>query len=146
MQLTHGNMEVDQSVLTGESTTVEKSGGEVAYSGSAVKRGEATGVVNATGTRTYFGKTVELVSLAKPKLHMEDFTVKVARRLGMIIVVSLLVAFAYAALTGFQFAGPLPLAGTIGNGCACSNADHVHIEYGTWCVGACKEGGSCNKA
>ncbi|MDE1861358.1 MAG: plasma-membrane proton-efflux P-type ATPase [Thaumarchaeota archaeon] len=112
-QLINGNLEIDQSVLTGESTTVEKAGGEAAYSGSAVKRGEATGTVSATGTRTYFGKTVELVSLAKPKLHMEGFTVKVARKLAMIIIVSLLISFAYALVTGFQFAVLLPLAAVL---------------------------------
>ncbi len=59
IKIVNGNMELDQSVLTGESTTVERSDGELAYSGSAVKRGEATGIVSATGTKTYFGKTVE---------------------------------------------------------------------------------------
>lgn len=46
--------------------TVEKSGGngELVYSGSAVKHGEATGIVYATGTRTYFGRSVELVEPA----------------------------------------------------------------------------------
>lgn len=110
MKIVGGNVNVDQSILTGESTTVEKSGGESVYSGSIVKRGESTGIVDATGTRTYFGKTVELVDLAKPKLHMEELTVRIARRVAMIVIVSLLIAFAYALLTGFQFAVLLPLA------------------------------------
>ena len=110
IKIVGGNTDVDQSVLTGESATVEKSGGEPVYSGSTVKRGEATGIVDATGIRTYFGKTVELVDLAKPKLHMEALTVKIARRLAMIIITSLLIAFAYALLTGFQFVVLLPLA------------------------------------
>ncbi|MDE1818875.1 MAG: plasma-membrane proton-efflux P-type ATPase [Thaumarchaeota archaeon] len=110
IKIVGGNTDVDQSVLTGESATVEKSGGEPVYSGSTVKRGEATGIVDATGIKTYFGKTVELVDLAKPKLHMEALTVKIARRLAMIIVTSLLIAFAYALLTGFQFVVLLPLA------------------------------------
>ncbi|MDH2907284.1 MAG: plasma-membrane proton-efflux P-type ATPase [Candidatus Nitrosotalea sp.] len=110
IKIVGGSTDVDQSVLTGESATVEKSGGEPVYSGSTVKRGEATGIVDATGIRTYFGKTVELVDLAKPKLHMEALTVKIARRLAMIIIISLLIAFAYALLTGFQFVVLLPLA------------------------------------
>ena len=81
IKIIDGSFGVDQSALTGESIIVEKSAGEVAFSGSAVKRGEATGTVNATGTRTYFGKTVSLLELAKPKLHMEEVTVKVANRL-----------------------------------------------------------------
>ena len=110
MKIVGGNVNVDQSILTGESTTVEKSGGESVYSGSIVKRGESTGIVDATGTRTYFGKTVELVDLAKPKLHMEELTVRIARRVAMIVIVSLVIAFVYALLTGFQFAVLLPLA------------------------------------
>jgi H+-transporting ATPase len=113
IKIINGNMELDQSVLTGESTTVERTDGELAYSGSAVKRGEATGLVSATGMKTYFGKTVELVNLAKPKLHMEGFTIKVARRLAMIIVISLLIAFVYALVIGFQLAVLLPLTAVL---------------------------------
>jgi len=108
-----GNLGVDQSTLTGESVIVEKSVGEVAYSGSSIKRGEATGLVDATGLKTYFGKTVSLLELAKPKLHMEEVTVKVTRRLAMIVLASLLVVFVYALLTGFPLAVLLPLAGVL---------------------------------
>jgi H+-transporting ATPase len=70
IQLIEGTLDLDQSVLTGESETVEKSGGnsELVYSGSSVKHGETTGIVYTTGTRTYFGKSVELVELAKREL------------------------------------------------------------------------------
>jgi H+-transporting ATPase len=113
VKIIDGSFGVDQSALTGESITVEKSAGEIAYSGSAVKRGEATGIVVATGARTYFGKTVSLLKLAKPKLHMEEVTVKVAHRLLMIVLASLLVVFVYALLTGFPLAVLLPLAGVL---------------------------------
>src|SRR5215469_6167581 len=91
-------LDVDQSALTGESGTVAKSGGdgEIVYSGSAVKRGEATGIVYATGARTYFGRSVELVELARPKLHMEEITIKVARRLTIIVIAALMGAIVYA--------------------------------------------------
>jgi H+-transporting ATPase len=108
-----GSFGVDQSALTGESIIVEKSAGEIAYSGSAVKRGEVTGIVVATGTKTYFGKTVSLLELAKPKLHMEEVTVKVAHRLLIIVLASLLAVFVYALLTGFPLAVLLPLAGVL---------------------------------
>ncbi len=110
IKIVSGNMDADQSALTGESATVEKSDGESVYSGSTVKRGEVTGIVDATGTRTYFGKTVDLVDLAQPKLHMEEFTVRIARRLVIIAIASLLIAFAYGLLIGFQFAGLLTIA------------------------------------
>ncbi len=108
-----GSLGVDQSALTGESIIAEKSAGETAFSGSTVKRGEATGTVGATGTRTYFGKTVSLLELTKPKLHMEEVTAKVANRLLIMVLASLLAVFVYAVLTGFPLAVLLPLAGVL---------------------------------
>ena len=113
IKIIDGSFGVDQSALTGESIIVEKSAGEIAYSGSSVKRGEATCIVNATGIKTYFGKTVSLLELAKPKLHMEEVTVKVANRLLIIVLASLLIVFVYAVLTGFSLAVLLPLAGVL---------------------------------
>jgi H+-transporting ATPase len=110
MKIVDGSLGLDQSILTGEFGILERSCGEIAFSGSAVKRGEATGLVTATGTRTYFGRTISLLDLAKPKLHMEDVTVKVARLLAIIVLVSLLTAFVYAGLIGFELAVLLPLA------------------------------------
>jgi H+-transporting ATPase len=113
VKLVDGSLGLDQSVLTGESGIVDKSPMEIAYSGSAVKRGEATGMVEATGTKTYFGRTISLLELAKPKLHMEEVTVNVARRLAIIVLASLLIVFLYAVLTGFELAVLLPLAGVL---------------------------------
>jgi H+-transporting ATPase len=113
IKIVNGSLGLDQSALTGESGIVDKSAEEIAYSGSAVKRGEATGIVDATGTKTYFGKTISLLDLAKPKLHMEEVTVKIARRLALIVLASLLIVFVYAVLTGFELAVLLPLAGVL---------------------------------
>ncbi len=68
---------VDESVLTGESLPVEKHVGDVAYSGSLVKRGEMTAVVIATGLRTYFGKTVQLVQRARTVSRYQKLIVRV---------------------------------------------------------------------
>ncbi len=56
---------IDQSALTGESAPIEVDQGKTAHAGSLVKRGEASGEVTATGQRTYFGKTAELVRSAE---------------------------------------------------------------------------------
>ena len=53
-----------QSMLTGESVPVEIEVGNTTYAGGLVRRGEATAKVVATGSRTYFGRTAELVSVA----------------------------------------------------------------------------------
>jgi H+-transporting ATPase len=65
-------------VLTGESLPVERHPGDTAYSGSLVSRGEATGVVTATGTRTYFGRTAELVRIANAPPRTERLIVRIA--------------------------------------------------------------------
>ena len=52
-------LSVDQSALTGESLPVDKKVGDDAYSGSVAKQGEMTGLVTATGMKTYFGKTAQ---------------------------------------------------------------------------------------
>ncbi len=48
-------------MLTGESLPLEAGAGFDTYAGALVRRGEATAVVTATGARTKFGRTAELV-------------------------------------------------------------------------------------
>jgi H+-transporting ATPase len=75
----NGNLLVDQSALTGESLPVEVGPGGIIYSGSIVKRGEARCIVVATGTKTYFGKTIELVKEAKTTSMQEEAVLKITR-------------------------------------------------------------------
>ena len=84
---------VDQSAITGESLPIDKKTGDIVYSGSLVRKGEVTGVVTATGVHTYFGKTIQLVQLAKPKLYMEAVISSLMKWL-LVLVVSLLVVTA----------------------------------------------------
>ncbi len=84
---------VDQSAITGESLPIDKKTGDIVYSGSLVRQGELTGVITATGVHTYFGKTIQLVQLAKPKLHMEEVISSLMKWL-LFLVVSLLVVTA----------------------------------------------------
>lgn len=66
--LLRGSLLVDQSMLTGESMPVETESGKTTYAGGLVRRGEADATVVATGSRTFFGRTAELVSTA----HVES--------------------------------------------------------------------------
>lgn len=85
VELAAGALAADQSALTGESLAVEKGPGEIVFSGSVITRGEATGIVLRTGAGTKFGKTVELIQVARPKLHMEEVVTKLVQRLLVII-------------------------------------------------------------
>ena len=59
-----GSVLLDQSMLTGESLPVEADAGADTYAGALVRRGEAIAEVVATGLRTKFGRTAELVRTA----------------------------------------------------------------------------------
>jgi H+-transporting ATPase len=71
-KIMEGEISVDESALTGESLPVEAHQSDIIYSGSVVTRGEARSLVVNTGENTYFGKTAELVRIAKPKSHQEE--------------------------------------------------------------------------
>jgi len=83
-EILEGNLLVDQSVLTGESLAQEKNVHDKIFSGSLVTRGDAICVVTATGSKTYFGKTAELIEKAHPKLIIEEITMSVTK--GLLVV------------------------------------------------------------
>ncbi|WP_209011544.1 plasma-membrane proton-efflux P-type ATPase [Roseibium aggregatum] len=76
-------LSADESALTGESLPVEKEPGETAYSGSIIKLGEMTGVVTATGMKTYFGRTAQLVQSAETRSHFQRAVLKIGNFLIM---------------------------------------------------------------
>lgn len=109
-------VEVDQSALTGESLPVEKAAGATVYSSSIVVRGEAAGTVAATGPRTFFGRTAELVATAHTVSHFQravlrigDFLIVTAIVLASIIEAAALLRGS-APLTSLQFALILTIA------------------------------------
>jgi H+-transporting ATPase len=109
IQVAEGHVEVDQSALTGESLTVERKQGESLYSGSVVRSGEVTGIISATGLKTYFGRTAELVQIAKPKLHIEEMISKVVRWLLIMVVASVGLGMGLALLREIPLAEIAPL-------------------------------------
>ena len=104
-----GEISIDQSALTGESLEIDKKSEEIIYSGSIVTKGEATGIVTLTGANTKFGKTIELVKIAKPKSHSDEIISKVVKWLLLIVGVFLLIALIVAILKGIQIVEILPL-------------------------------------
>ena len=81
LKIIEGAVSVDQSTLTGESLPVDRNSGDIIYSGSSIVRGEAIAEVIATGPRTYFGRTAELVQVGKPRLIIERITSSVTKGL-----------------------------------------------------------------
>jgi H+-transporting ATPase len=87
---------IDQSALTGESLPVAKKVGDEAYSGSVVKQGEMEGVVIATGSRTFFGRTAKLVAGAGAVSHAQKAMFQIG---NFLIVLALVLA---AVMVGFR--------------------------------------------
>ncbi|MEM0003296.1 MAG: plasma-membrane proton-efflux P-type ATPase [Thermoproteota archaeon] len=93
-----GELSVDQSALTGESLPVDVHESDIIYSGSIVRRGEAICVVVNTGANTYFGKTTELVKIAKPKSHQEEIMMAIIKYMMYFGIVASLLVSSYALL------------------------------------------------
>jgi len=92
-----GSVLVDQSMLTGESVPAEAEPGTNVYAGSLVRRGQAVAEVTATGSKTYFGRTAELVRVAHAKSTEQAAVFAVTRNLAMVngAVALLIIAAAY---------------------------------------------------
>lgn len=93
-----GSILLDQSMLTGESTPVEVGIGAVAYSGAIGRRGEAIAKVVATGARSYYGKTAELVRIAGATSAQQVAVLGVVRNLAVFngLITVLLIAYAHS--------------------------------------------------
>jgi H+-transporting ATPase len=104
-----GKLEADQSTLTGESMAVGKKENSVLYSGSIIKEGEANSIVLATGKKTYFGRTAQLVQIARPKLHMEEVISKVVTWLLVTVILLLGLTILAQVIKGGSLLEILPL-------------------------------------
>jgi H+-transporting ATPase len=89
-------VEVDQSALTGESLPAERKSGEPVFSGSIIRRGEIGGLVYATGEKTYFGRTAQLVQEAHTVSHFQKAVLKIGNYLIILAVALVAVIIIFA--------------------------------------------------
>jgi H+-transporting ATPase len=96
-KLLSGSILVDQSMLTGESVPVDADSGNQVFAGSLVRRGQATAEVTATGAKSYFGRTAELVRTARAASTEQAAIFSVTRNLAMIngAIAALIIVYAY---------------------------------------------------
>jgi H+-transporting ATPase len=99
-KLLTGYLSIDQSALSGESLPVDVQQSAIIYSSSIVRRGEAKCVVVNTGQNTYFGKTAELVKIARPKSHQEQIMLAIVRYMMFLGIGALVLVVAYTAVMG----------------------------------------------
>jgi H+-transporting ATPase len=100
VHLISGSVQLDQSMLTGESLPTEASPGADTYAGALVRRGEATAQVTATASRTKFGRTAELVQTAHSISSQQTAVLRIVRNLaifnGVVILLMGVVAYTYS--------------------------------------------------
>ena len=109
VHLTGGSIELDQSMLTGESLPIEAGAGVDTYAGALVRRGEATAVVTATGERTKFGRTAELVRTAHAVSTQQAAVLKIVRNLAIFNSAVILAMGAYAYTHAMPWSEIIPL-------------------------------------
>ena len=125
VRITGGEVLLDQSMLTGESVPIEAGAGAQTYAGALVRRGEAVAEVTATGARTKFGRTAELVLTAHVVSSQQKAVFRVVRNLAACngVIILLMVGYAYIlkmpvvdiiplALTGILASIPVALPAT----------------------------------
>jgi H+-transporting ATPase len=103
-------IEVDQSALTGESLPVTHKTGETVYSGSILRQGEIEAQVTATGTKTYFGKTAQLVAEAHTTSHFQQAVLQIGNYLIAVAVVLVAVILIVALFRGDKMTTTLQFA------------------------------------
>jgi H+-transporting ATPase len=96
VRIATGEVLLDQSMLTGESVPIEAGAGVKTYAGALVQRGEAVADVTATGARTKFGRTAELVRTAHVESSQQEVVFRVVRNLAACNGVIILLMVGYA--------------------------------------------------
>ena len=109
VHLISGSVELDQSMLTGESLPVDAGPGADTFAGALVRRGEATAVVAVTGARTKFGRTAELVRTAHVVSTQQKAVLKIVRNLAIFNGVLILAMGAYAYVHAMPWSEMVPL-------------------------------------
>ncbi len=97
-EIIEGELQIDESILTGESTAVKKKVKNKIFSGCGIYSGKAIGKVFATGMETQIGKIASKMQEIKEgetpfQTHMKKFTRKIVILTALIIVITFVAGF-----------------------------------------------------
>jgi H+-transporting ATPase len=103
-------IQVDQSALTGESLPAERASGTAVFSGSIIRQGEIDAMIYATGARTYFGKTAQLVGESRTISHFQRAVLRIGNYLIILAVALVAIIITVAIIRGDQILTTLQFA------------------------------------
>lgn len=92
-EATEGDLQVDQSALTGESLPVSRRKGHTVYSSSVVKQGQQLAVVTKTGADTFIGRAANLISITVDEGHFQKIVNQIGNFLIYITVILVIIIF-----------------------------------------------------
>ena len=110
VRLIEGQISIDQSALTGETSEIDLREKDTAHAGGVVLRGEATAQVIATGTRTLYGRTAELVKTAKTTSQLEGMILKLVKYLVALDTLLVAGVLLYAQAKALPLSETIPFA------------------------------------
>ncbi|KAI9356944.1 plasma-membrane proton-efflux P-type ATPase [Pilaira anomala] len=90
-----GDLQIDQSALTGESLPIRKHKGDLVYSSSTVKQGQQLAIVVRTGPNTFIGKAANLISITTDAGHFQKVVNYIGNFLIALSVLLVLIIFIY---------------------------------------------------
>lgn len=90
-----GDLQIDQSALTGESLPVRKRKGDLIYSSSTVKQGQQLGIVVRTGADTFIGNAANLISITTDAGHFQKVVNYIGNFLIILSVFLVIIIFIY---------------------------------------------------
>ncbi|KAJ2965000.1 hypothetical protein NQZ79_g7 [Umbelopsis isabellina] len=94
-EATEGDLQIDQSALTGESLPVSKKKGNTVYSSSIVKQGQQLAVVTKTGADTFIGRAANLIAITADEGHFQKIISKIGNVLIWSTVVLVVIVLIY---------------------------------------------------
>ncbi len=109
------NLETDESMLTGESTSVRKTVGaldaelsvedrkNIAFSGTIITQGRGKALVIATGMKSEIGKIARLLKeTEKAETPIQRRTLDLSKKIGLFALVASVLTFVIAILQGYE--------------------------------------------
>jgi Ca2+-transporting ATPase len=115
-EIIEGKLDVDESIITGESRAIKKKEGDIIYSGSPVLVGRATAKVTSTGMQTKIGKLAEkMQEIKEEKTPFQKQMIKFGKKISLFTVLLVIVIFSvsyfkFDFLTSFLLAVSLAIA------------------------------------